>query len=519
MYQHSDLRQNDSIKRSFSAAAILFCGLLLLCILWMAPHTAEAASISNKKLTLYTGETYKLKVKNMGGSVKWSSSKKSVATVNKGKVTARKKGKTVIRAKAGGRTVSCTVTVKNTALDKETLSLMQYEIGTLTLDCGQKGKIAWSSSAPAVAVVCGEHGNSVFVNSRKAGSTVITATYLGKSYSCQLTVNVLPASVTGEDLMKKDPLYGKTIAVYGSSNEVGKNNSSGRSWVDFLRDDLDGIATVVNKSVGGNTVAKSVERMEADPNLSSYDIILVTTVRNSYRGGLALPSAENPRGFLHYLYKLYSLINPQRQSVFVASCLPYEDDFNTLFDTMAVYDGLVYKACRRLGFRYLDMHSWLSVTGKDATEFTADGLHYLAAAHPYLGKAARVALEKGGESLRTYQTKVMGDELLKVVNINPEFAEVCEKNKNVSYYSIDTDFNVSLYLWLTAVTDIPAGSEILKSAPGVAFYPPDSCVYGRSAWGSFRMAADGSVTMNRAVEEGTDFVVQISSRALLDAGL
>lgn len=73
------------------------------------------AKISQKKATITKGFTKKLTVS--GGKVKsWSSSKKSVATVDKktGKVTAKKAGKTTITATlTNGKKLKCNVTVKD----------------------------------------------------------------------------------------------------------------------------------------------------------------------------------------------------------------------------------------------------------------------------------------------------------------------------------------------------------------------------------------------------------------------
>lgn len=71
--------------------------------------------ISNKSITITKGFKKKLSVKDAGGTVKWSSSKKSVATVDsKGKVTAKKKGTATISAKTkDGSVLKCKVTVKD----------------------------------------------------------------------------------------------------------------------------------------------------------------------------------------------------------------------------------------------------------------------------------------------------------------------------------------------------------------------------------------------------------------------
>ena len=60
-----------------------------------------------------------LRVKGTKKKVKWSSSKKSIATVSKkGKVRAKKAGKTVITAKVGSKNLKCRITVKKAAKKK-----------------------------------------------------------------------------------------------------------------------------------------------------------------------------------------------------------------------------------------------------------------------------------------------------------------------------------------------------------------------------------------------------------------
>lgn len=76
---------------------------------------AEAATvkINKTKKTLKVGQTYQLKITGTKKTVKWKSSKKSVASVSsKGKVTAKKVGKTNITATVGGKTLKCKITVK-----------------------------------------------------------------------------------------------------------------------------------------------------------------------------------------------------------------------------------------------------------------------------------------------------------------------------------------------------------------------------------------------------------------------
>lgn len=66
-------------------------------------------------------ETCQLKVIGAKKKVKWSSSDPKTASVTrKGKVTARNAGKATITAKVSGKSLKCKVTVKKTAVDKDT---------------------------------------------------------------------------------------------------------------------------------------------------------------------------------------------------------------------------------------------------------------------------------------------------------------------------------------------------------------------------------------------------------------
>lgn len=89
-----------------------------------------SAKISESKATVTAGFTKKLSVS--GSKVtKWSSSKKAVATVDsKGKVTAKKAGKTTISAKCeNGQTVKCTVTVKANKYSASKLTVSDVPYG------------------------------------------------------------------------------------------------------------------------------------------------------------------------------------------------------------------------------------------------------------------------------------------------------------------------------------------------------------------------------------------------------
>ncbi|MDY3919139.1 MAG: Ig-like domain-containing protein [Candidatus Limivivens sp.] len=145
---------------------------------------AQAASpkLSSSSLVLIQGQSQTLKVTGATGKITWSSSQKSIASVNsKGKVTAKKKGTAAITAKFGKNKLVCKVTVETPSLNKETLTLNVKGTAQLKLT-GTKQKIKWSSSRKTVATV----SSGGKVTAKKAGTATITATISGKNIPVRL---------------------------------------------------------------------------------------------------------------------------------------------------------------------------------------------------------------------------------------------------------------------------------------------------------------------------------------------
>ena len=89
--------------------AVLFLGVFI------RPVNVQASKVKLNKstVTIYRGVSTSLKVSGSKKKVKWSSSKKSVASVSaSGKVSGKKAGTAYIYAKVGNRTLKCKVTVK-----------------------------------------------------------------------------------------------------------------------------------------------------------------------------------------------------------------------------------------------------------------------------------------------------------------------------------------------------------------------------------------------------------------------
>lgn len=123
-------------KKGIRSLAIL---LVLVLTLGFSPVTnveAKAAPRLNyKKITLVQGKKKRLKVRNLSRrrKVKWYSTKKSVATVNKkGVVKAKKKGKNYIVAKVGKKKYRCKVIVKKKVTKKKKKSNKKVKINEST---------------------------------------------------------------------------------------------------------------------------------------------------------------------------------------------------------------------------------------------------------------------------------------------------------------------------------------------------------------------------------------------------
>ena len=108
------MRRNKKVLKA-AAWAMAFTMVVTGVEIPVSVTAARKPKLNRKKATLRVGKTIRLRVKNAGKKkVKWSSSKKKIATVNKkGIVKAQNPGKTVIKAKVGGKVLKCRVTVRN----------------------------------------------------------------------------------------------------------------------------------------------------------------------------------------------------------------------------------------------------------------------------------------------------------------------------------------------------------------------------------------------------------------------
>ena len=199
------------MKKLLSIIAVL---LMVFC---MTIPVSAAGKINKSKIILLTGQTIQLKVSETSGGTTWISSKKSVATVNKtGKVLAKKKGSAIITAKAGNKKYTCKVTVETPKLNKKNVTLKVGERITLKVT-GTKQPVKWKSSRKNIVTV-----KNGIITAKKTGTVNVTATVLGKKFTCKITVRKTP---TSNNVRPEIPTAGSGVWIPNSGSKYHRYSS------------------------------------------------------------------------------------------------------------------------------------------------------------------------------------------------------------------------------------------------------------------------------------------------------
>ena len=252
------------MMKRFSVCAVM----ALMAVLWgceKKPVLVETVSLSETTLTLVEGETKVLTAEIAPAdaenqSVTWSTSDKSVVTVEDGTVTAIKAGEATVTATAndkGSVKAECKVTVTaakvavtGVSLDKTTLTVAAGGNAKLTATVAPANatnkRVTWSSSDEAIATVDSEGK----VTANAAGTATITVTTKdgNKTAECKVTVGI---PVTGVSLDKTT----LTVAAGGNAKltaTVAPTNATNKSVTWSSSDEA--IATVDSE---GNVTVKS----------------------------------------------------------------------------------------------------------------------------------------------------------------------------------------------------------------------------------------------------------------------
>ncbi len=170
-------------------------GYTATCSVTVERNTIEVTGISLNKnsTTIQAGNTETLTAtlspSGAIGTISWSSSDTSKATVNNGTITAVATGTSIITATCEGYSATCEVTVIDVtgiSLNESAISMETGDTTTLVATLspeGITGTIEWVSSDTSLATV-----NNGFVTAIAAGTATITATCRGYSATCEITI-------------------------------------------------------------------------------------------------------------------------------------------------------------------------------------------------------------------------------------------------------------------------------------------------------------------------------------------
>lgn len=152
------------VKRKKTVIWIL---LLSIMVSWLSCGTVSLASgkakLSKKNVVLMKGKICKIKLESAKSKkVRWKSSNRKIVTVNKGVITARKKGQCFVIAKYKGKKYVCNVKVKE---DKKITKTPKSEISTSPVSPSPVSSSALSPDSSVPAQVAGSDKVKLVIDS------------------------------------------------------------------------------------------------------------------------------------------------------------------------------------------------------------------------------------------------------------------------------------------------------------------------------------------------------------------
>ena len=175
------------------------------------------AKLSVKSFRITKGNSRRIRVKGSKKKIKWKSSNKAVAVVNKkGLVTAKKGGTATITAKVGKKKLKCKVKVRGLNRNRITMHKnLKYQLKVMNGTAGS----SWTSSNSSIAKVSSDG----VVTGKGTGKCYISCVSGGKKLSCEIDIAKLNKSVINLDQGGFDQLVRTgsiTACSWSSSNNT-----------------------------------------------------------------------------------------------------------------------------------------------------------------------------------------------------------------------------------------------------------------------------------------------------------
>ena len=232
-------------------------------------------------------------------TVTWSTSNAEVATVAEGKVTAVKEGEATITAKAGEKSATCKVTVKNgvvavesVSLNKTTLSLTKGQSETLTAtvkpDNATDKAVTWSSGDATTASV----SQSGLVTALKSGKVTITAKAGEKSATCEVTITT-PVESVSLDCNSVTLEEGKstTLVATISPNDADEKTVEWSTSSESVATVVNGVVTAVAE--GEATITAKVGGLSATCAVKVTKSVIAVTSVTLNKSSLSLTKGQS----------------------------------------------------------------------------------------------------------------------------------------------------------------------------------------------------------------------------------
>ena len=288
-------------KKIFRAALAAICMVTMLLTSHAGAVTAHAASsygfvlLNSYSKTMKIGdEAYLVAVTSTGKKATFSSSDRTVASVNTyGKITAKKAGTAIITAKIRNGEASCKVTVQKTTiqLSAKSISMENGEAKRLeaTVSTGHAPK--FKSSKSSIASV-DEQG---VILAKKPGSATITVTADKTSVTCKVTVrqpkvklSKSSASLYRREKVKLSVTSTSKTAPKWKSNKKSVATVDNNGWVTAVKN---GKATI---TVTVDNVSKTCEVTVKKPEIKFEKVSVSLNVGQSFHAKVTVSSKNKP---------------------------------------------------------------------------------------------------------------------------------------------------------------------------------------------------------------------------------